>query len=195
MLDEKYSVRKARTTCIPSESLFRQVNSLLIPKYISYATNRLPEKMLIKTIPEATTLSKMFHRKALEEWRELMRGHNRNIERGEKMGLLPAGRSPKSLKFDSLDNYMLRMHGYAYVEALLSIATFGERVLKARDGIQVDGVWCLEMPICIMHESWALMRKRVKMLVRRIELMLSSQDTGPFHESLTETLRKVSVVF
>ncbi len=138
----KCSVRSSRIPCLASESLFQQVNALLISRNISYATFRQPEMLLFKVIPEAETQSKLFHRKALEEWRALMRCHNQKVERGIKMGLLPAGRSPKSLKFDSLDMYMLTMQGHAYVEALLAIVSFGERVLKLRDDSQACALKC-----------------------------------------------------
>ena len=178
----------------PSQSLLQQASALLISRYVSYATNRLPEKVLLKAFPEAATLKK-FNRKAMHQWEELWRNHNQNIERGIKMRLLPACRAMKRFKFDSLDIYMLTMHGNAYVEALLSIAAFGERVQKARDVNHEDDDWCIIMPFFITRDRWALLRKRVKMLVLGIKSKLQELDAGPYNESLNEALHKVSIIF
>ena len=181
-----------------SQDLFEQVSAISISRYISYATYRLPKKALIKKFPEAAKLNLLFHPKALNEWRDMMRNHNRNINRGERMGLLPACRSLQRLRFDSIDRYMLTMHGDAYVEALLSIASFGAKVQKARDanqGFYTDGGWFIGMPFMIMPDRWAVLCKRVRMLVRGIEAVLPSQDTGPHTDSLRHALHEVSKIF
>ncbi len=182
-------------SCAHSQSLFEQASAVSISRYISYAKHRMSRKALIKQFPEADTLDRLFNRKALLGWREMMRNHNSNIERGEKMGLLPAGRSLKRLRFDSLDTYMLTMHGDTYAAALLSLASFGERVQKARDENRADGDWCIGMPYMITRERWGLLRKRVDRLVNGIERELLSLDSGPFLELLKDALHKVSASF
>ena len=175
--------------------LFEQVVAISIPKYISYATIKTPKKDLIKALPEAAVLTNAFNTKAKLDWQELRRTHNRNIERGERMRLLSACRSLKRMKFDSLDDYMLMMHGDAFVEALLSVASFGERVQRARALHQADEVWCIEMPFLITRTRWDLLCKRIKKLVRAIESKITSDGVALYDKSLTVTLQKVALIF
>ena len=99
------------------------------------------------------------------------------------------------LKFDSLDTYMLTMYGEVYAEALLSIASFGERVQKAMEQNQEDGVWCIQMPFLITNEKWTCLCKRVRFLVRIIKRKVLSLESCPSHEKLNLAVQKLSLIF
>ncbi len=181
-----------------SQDLFEQVGAISISRYISYATCKLPKKAMINKFPEAAKLNSLFHPRAIHEWREMMQNHNRNINRGERMMLLPYCRSLRRFRFDSLDIYMLTMHGDAYVQALLSIASFGAKVQKAREANQdyyADGGWFIEMPFMIMPARWTVLCKRVKKLIKGIEAVLKRHDIGPHVDSLRHALHEVSQIF
>lgn len=180
---------------VQSQDLFEQLNAILISKFISYASCRVPEEVLMKTIPEAANLYKLFHRKAIHEWRKRMNDHNLTIERGERMRLLATCKNMDRLKFDSLDTYMLTMYGEVYAEALLSIASFGERVQKAMEQNQEDGVWCIQMPFLITNEKWTCLCKRVRFLVRIIKRKVLSLESCPSHEKLNLAVQKLSLIF
>ena len=174
--------------------LFNHANAALISKYISYANSRLPYAELMRAFPEAENLRKLLNRQALLEWRESMRNHNRSIERGERMRLLPTCKKLNHLKFRSLENYMLIMQSEVYIAALHSIASFGERVQKAKDRSQALGVWCIEMPFLITREKWTLMCKRIRSLIRTIR-NLDAQDLCPNYARLEAATEKVVSVF
>ncbi len=125
-----------------------------------------------------------------------MEEHNRIIGRGDKMKLLPTCSALDRLKFCSLDSYMLAMHGEVIVDFLLALASFGGKVNRAIEEEKHDTVCCIAMPYPITRQSWLVLGRRVRILIRRIkgntvfeETVLSSRHT------LNDAIAKVSIVF
>jgi hypothetical protein len=179
-----------------AECLFVNCSKLTLSRYISHANCRLSEKMLLKTIPEAAKLKKMFWGKSQVELREMMEQHNRIIGRGKKMALLPICSTLEHLKFRSLDSYMLAMHGDMFVDLLLALASFGRKVIRAIEEDKQDGVWCVEMPFLITRQSWSILSRRVRILIRLIKgNMVFKESAFSSYHALKDAITEVSMVF
>jgi hypothetical protein len=183
--------------CSEVQDVCELFNAILIAKYVSFARCRLPGVVLMETFPEAANLSKLFSRKAIRGWRDLMDHHNTAIDRGIRMKLLPALTNIGRLKFRKLETYMLTMHRSVVAEALLAIASFGERALRAKQESYENGVWCIELPFLITQDRWISLCKRSNILVLAIACKVSRADTCPSldSEELTRAMEKVSSIF
>ena len=113
----------------------------------------------------------------LRLWKKSMLDHNRTVERGERMRLIPFAGDLSRLKFGSLDLYMLQMHSRYLSQILDEFSNFGDRVLTAMQGSPTAArFWIIKAPILIERVGWQKLCSQVISLLRALDLEKSRNE-------------------
>ena len=146
-----------------SNLIFSMTRKTSLLRHISYARRRMRKSSVAKMMPEIAAFSNHFSSGALQHWMNQMNQDNEVIRKGLKMKLL---RRAPSLRFSSLDEYMLRLHSEILADILDSHVTFANRIIPLIRADPYACAWYFHRKLLIQRREWKRLTGRVLNLVK-----------------------------
>jgi hypothetical protein len=150
-----------------SSLLFSRFHRASLSRFVSFARNRLPRELIKELVVEMGTVGYINH-DVMCQWNDSMLEHNRIIERGERMRLLPGRKSLLRMKFSCVDLYMLQMQSKLLANLLDNFSSFGERVLQLIHESPAALFWMVAGPILVERESWCRLCSQIMALLHAL---------------------------
>ena len=137
-------------------------------------------------------------KETLCQWEILMSEHNRILERGFRMGLLNGRVRGKSMRFSSLDHFMLQMQSKYLAGIVDDFSRFGERVTDLMKAEPNSLMWNIAGPILVERRSWSswirLCRQMISFL-QTISAQRSERCSWPDRELLEGSMERARNMF
>jgi hypothetical protein len=177
--------------------LFSQLKKASLSRYISFSQERIPQAQVKELIKEMRTVG-YIDRATLCQWQSWMSEHNRILERGFRMGLLDGRRWAKSMKFTSLDRFMLQMQSKYLAKTLDIFSRFGERVADLIKAESNARMWKVAGPILVERRSWIRLCRQILSLLNLIftsKYFKLERSAWPDRELLEFSMQRARQVF
>ena len=150
------------------KSLLLQILTTAPIKYISFLHQPLPDRLIMRIIPEVRDFELLFNRNCLQQWRSELFYHDVLVQRGSRMRLGPLNKLP-NLRCVSLDEYLLRFRCLEVAKALASLCRFLKRIIPKIAKTPSAQFWRVTGAVVVTRDSWETFREEVLRLTNQLE--------------------------
>ena len=146
------------------EKIISRILSASPFKYLSFLFQPLPDRLVLRVLPEVNDYQQKFSSDCIQYWRSELCYHNSMIRRGVRMDLGLVG-TLSNLEISSVDSYLLRFRCLDIAKALDSIFCFAKRMLPKIAKSPSAPFWRASGAVVITRDSWDLFLEEVARLI------------------------------
>ena len=177
--------------------LFAELRKSSPSRYISFSRGRVPLEQVKQLVGELEHIG-LIKKEVRGQWNRMMEEHNRILARGIRMGLHVGLFRASSMRFSSLDQFMLQMHCKYLANVLDDFTRFGERVEDLIRKSPNYLIWNIAGPIMIERRSWIRFSRQILSLLQTIskhKCVRSNCAHSPDHDLLLDSMERARIVF